>query len=141
MFPADPLTTLRGAVSKLFDEFTYGTEEPWFRTTPSFPALNVWEDNDNLYVEAEIPGVKPEDIEASAIGRELTIHGRRQPAQDPNLTYHRQERGTGEFTRVLELPVEVDTENVQAGLKDGILTVTLPKSRSAKARKIEVKAI
>ncbi len=142
MFPADPLTVLRGAVSRLFDEFPYFQEEPWIRTAPAFPALNVWEDADNLYVEAEVPGVKAEDIEASAIGKELTIRGRRALCEEAkNTVYHRQERGTGEFSRVLELPVEVETDHIRAGLRDGVLTLTLPKSKSAKSRKIEVKAL
>jgi HSP20 family protein len=136
----DPFTVLRGAVDRLFDTFPYFDGGQPFRAAAGFPALNIWDDENNLYVEAEIPGVKAEDLEAYAIGRELTIKGRRASLQDPKALYHRQERGTGEFARVMELPVDVDANGVQASLKDGILTVTLPKAREAKPRRIEVKA-
>lgn len=135
----DPFTVLRGAVDRLFDTFPYADAGPAFRTPTAFPALNVWEDENNVYVEAELPGLKAEQIEVYTIGRELTIKGRRQPDQDPKALYHRRERGTGEFTRMMELPVDVDPDQVQAAMKDGVLTVTLPKSHEARPRKIEIR--
>jgi len=104
-----------------------------------FPAVNVWEDGDALYAEAEVPGVKEEDIEVYAVGNELTIKGRREARQDENVTYHRQERGTGEFTRVITLPVEVDADKVEAQLTDGVLLVKLPKTEAARPKRITVK--
>jgi len=135
----DPFVSLRRAVDRLFEDFPFDFDS-WWLSAPAFPALNVWEDEGNVYVEAELPGVNSEDVEVYAVGRELTIKGRRPATDDDQLTYHRRERGTGEFTRVLTLPVDVDTENVQASLQDGVLTVTLPKAAQAKARKIVVKA-
>ena len=136
--PLDPFTVLRGAVNRLFDGYPYALDEPLFRSAPSFPALNVWEDEENLYVEAEIPGVKAADLETYAIGRDLTIKGKREPMDGDKFTYHRQERGVGEFTRVVALPMDVETDKIQASLKDGVLTLTLPKAKAAKARKITV---
>jgi HSP20 family protein len=73
------------------------------------------------------------------MGDELTIKGHRKPMAGEKLTYHRQERGTGEFTRLLTLPVEIDADTVEAVLQDGVLTITLPKEEAAKPRQIEVK--
>jgi len=73
------------------------------------------------------------------VGNELTIKGRRQPAQGEDLAYHRRERGTGEFTRTVTLPAEVDATKVEARLENGVVTVTMPKAATAKPRKITVK--
>jgi HSP20 family protein len=136
----DPFTALRSAVNRALDEFPNVPEIPWMGRGQIFPPLNIWADEENLYVEAELPGIKPGDIETYAVGKELTIKGRRPALPESNLAYHRQERGNGEFTRILSLPMEVETEKVQAALKNGILSVTLPRAKTAKARKIEVKA-
>jgi len=135
---ADPFTALRRRIDRLFEDYPSPFESPWFRQAPTFPALNVWEDEENLYVEAEIPGVTTTDIDVSATGKELTIKGRREPLAGENLTYHRLERGTGDFTRVVALPVEVEADRVQARLRDGVLTLTLPKSETARRKKITV---
>lgn len=104
----------------------------------AYPSINLWEQGDNLYVEAEIPGVKAEELEISVVGNELTLKGRRAPAAEDAATFHRRERGVGSFTRVVRLPVEVDNAQVQASLNDGVLLVTLPKHEAAKPRKIKV---
>jgi HSP20 family protein len=107
----------------------------------AFPALNLWEEQDSLFVEAEVPGFKNEDLEISVIGNELTLKGKRQDAPAENETvYHRRERGVGTFTRVVRLPVEVDAARVQANLRDGVLLVTLPKSEAAKPHKVPVQS-
>lgn len=105
----------------------------------AFPALNAWEDGQNLYVEAELPGVRMENIELTATGNELTLAGRRDPGQAEGITPHRRERGVGEFSRTVRLPVSIDTDRVAATLADGVLTLSLPKPVEAKPRKIEVK--
>jgi HSP20 family protein len=105
-----------------------------------FPALNVWEDTDNLYAEAELPGVKSEDVDVAVMGNELSIKGKRQEQAAGEAAPHRRERGVGDFSRVLRLPVEVSADGVKAILRDGVLFITLPKAPSAKPRKIEVSA-
>ena len=107
-------------------------------TAREFPAVNVWEAGDALYAEAEVPGLKGEDLDISVVDYDLTVRGVRRPATAEGTTYHRQERGTGEFTRVLRLPVEVDATKVEATLTDGVLLVKLPKAESAKPKKIKV---
>ena len=131
-----PYTDLRREIDRLFESFT-GDGHQRGRT---FPPVNVWEEGDTLFLEAELPGVKQDDLDISAVGNELTIRGKRSPGQDANLAYHRQERGFGEFTRVLTLPSSINADKIEATLKDGVLTLMLPKAEEAKARKIKVRA-
>lgn len=105
-----------------------------------FPAVNVWEDTDRVFAEAELPGLALSDLEIFVVGNELTIKGRRGAQDDRKVSYHRRERGTGEFARVLTLPTAVNPEKVEAAFKDGVLTITLPKAEEAKPRKIQIKA-
>lgn len=126
-------------MDRVFDNFGMGRAR-WPYTCPTtFPAMNVWDAGDTVCIEAEIPGVSKDDLEIFAVGNELTVKGRRQPMEG-KLTYHRQERGTGEFTRVLTLPVEVDTDKVDAVLDNGVMTAHLPKAEAAKRRQIAVKS-
>ncbi len=94
----------------------------------------------NLYVEVELPGLKMSDLELLVSGGELTIKGqRKEECEGEDVTYHRRERGTGEFTRVVRLPVPVEADKVEGAFKAGVLTITLPKSESARMRRIEVR--
>jgi HSP20 family protein len=108
--------------------------------TRTFPALNVWEDNDVLHAEAELPGVSMEDIEVMVVGNELTIRGQRRQQATDKVNFHRRERGTGEFSRTVTLPFDIDQNRVEATLKNGILTIVMPKAETAKPRKIQVRA-
>jgi len=135
-FPFPPVVQLRRELNRLFDG-VMGSED--LNTRP-FPALNLWEDGENLYAEAEVPGLALSDLEILVQGNELTIKGERKPfAQEPAM-YHRQERGTGQFARFVTLPSEIDAEKVDAALTNGVLTIRLPKSARAKARRITVRA-
>jgi HSP20 family protein len=103
--------------------------------------LNLWEDGNNLYVEAELPDLEVSDLEILVKGdNELSIKGQRKQPELGKGTWHRRERGHGEFSRVGELPQYVDGEKVTAGFKHGVLTITLPKRKEAVARRIEAKA-
>lgn len=134
---------LRSEMDRLFDQHfqpasVFGQfAAPWER---AFPALNVWEDEQNLFAEAEVPGLSLEDIELTVVGNELAIKGKRSPDEREGVTFHRRERGVGAFTRTLRMPVEIDAERVAATLEHGVLTVTLPKAETAKPRRIEVRA-
>lgn len=132
-----PRFELRRELDRLFDGFL--GNEPSVDAVHPFPALNVWEDADKIFVEAEVPGLTLADIELQIKGNELALKGRRNLADEEQATYHRRERGTGEFARFLTLPVDVDAEHVEAALKDGVLTIVMPKSAKAKARRITVK--
>jgi len=137
MNPWTTFSELHREIDRLFDSVT-GDQAGLSRPT-AFPALNVWEDESSVHAEAELPGVKQGDLEVYAQDNELTIKGHRQPRDGENLLYHRRERGMGEFTRVVTLPVEVETGKVEASLTDGVLTVKMPKAEQAKPRKVLVK--
>jgi HSP20 family protein len=127
---------LRREMSHLLDSL----EGNGGRAATGFPAVNVWEDRDNFYAEAEIPGLAEEDLEVFTIGDELTIRGKREPMAGKGMTYVRHERGTGEFERVITLPADVDADKVEAKLHAGVLTIIMPKAEEAKPRKIAVNA-
>ena len=105
------------------------------------PLVNLWEDGENVYAEAEMPGFDQDQIEILVEGTELKIRGHRQTEEEEEgVAYHRRERDPMEFNRIVDLPVEIDSERVSASLENGVLTVTLPKAASARPRRIEVKA-
>jgi HSP20 family protein len=107
----------------------------------SYPAVNVWEDNDHVYAEAELPGVPQDKIELFVSeGNQLTIQGERQLLEDGKGMWHRRERGFGKFSRTVTLPCLVDADRVEAKLEQGVLTIAFPKSEAAKPRRIAVKS-
>lgn len=138
---AHPVGQLRDEVDRLFTDFFGGSAPGSGRAAlaAGFPALNVWERGDELYVEAEMPGLKVDDVEISVVGGELIIKGKRMDLEEQEAVYHRRERGVGEFHRALRLPIEVDINKIQAKLTDGVLLIALPKAEAAKPRKIQVK--
>ena len=94
--------------------------------------------NDALKVEMELPGVKSEQLDISVAGGELSVKVNAPDEVQEGVTYHRRERPVGSFSRIVRLPVEVNADRVEADLRDGVLTITLPKAESAKPRKINV---
>jgi len=97
-------------------------------------------DNENIIAEAELPGFSPEQVEILVRGDELTIKGSREEETLPeNGVWHRRERAAGSFVRTLTLPGSVDPDKVQATFKNGVLSIVMPKTEHARARKIEVK--
>lgn len=137
--PTVPFNALRRELDRAFNDVFGAWDGLTFGRAPGFPAINLWEDGECLYAEAEVPGVGMNDLEILTVGNELTIKGRRIGPEGENLTYHRQERGVGEFTRVITLPAEVNASKVEATLRDGVLTIVMPKAEAARARKIPVK--
>ena len=117
-----------------------GMNDPRRSAQSVYPPLNLWEDDDNLYVEAELPDLELSDLEILVTGdNQLSIKGERKPAEQEKGMWHRQERGHGGFSRMGELPQYVDSDKVTAESKLGVLTVTLPKRKELEARRIEVK--
>ena len=105
-----------------------------------FPPLNVWEDGDQVYVEAELPGLNLKDLEILVTdGNQLVIKGERKVTVPEKGIWHRQERSYGSFTRSLTLPFNVDADKVDAHFENGVLLVKMPKHESARARKIPIK--
>lgn len=105
-----------------------------------YPRINLQEDQDNLYLDILLPGVDPQQIDLSVLGNTLTLSGERQVEDDAGNSriWHRLERGTGKFLRSIELPVDVDADQIKAEAKNGLMRVTLPKAAAAKLQKIAI---
>lgn len=129
---------LRRDMNHLLGAFGYEDEREPGRTG-GFPAVNVWENPESVLVEAELPGVKQENLHVYAAGNELTIKGERRPLEGEKLSYHRQERSIGTFARMMTLPCDVNPDKIEATLKDGVLRIELPKAVEARPRQIAVK--
>lgn len=111
--------------------------------TGVFPLVNLSEDDENLYLTAELPGAAKDKLEVSVKGDTLNLKGEvRQvdPEDGEEQTFHRRERESGSFRRTVDLPVKVNVDGVSAAFKNGILTVTMPKAAEAKAHQIEIKS-
>ena len=105
-----------------------------------WPALGVAESENNYVVKAEVPGCKADDIDISVHGNVLTLSGEKKGEKEQKEKgYYHVERSYGSFRRDINLGGDVDTEKIEAACKDGVLTVTLPKSEKAKAIKVKVK--
>jgi HSP20 family protein len=115
--------------------------EAWPALAVSYPPVNLWEDDDFVYAEAEMPGLKLPDLEITVTAdNQLTLKGKQGPTAPEKVEWHRQERGFGSFERTIELPVSVDAGKVEARLENGVLTIKMAKSPAAKPKKIPVKA-
>jgi HSP20 family protein len=116
-----------------------GMNDPRRFARSVYPPLNAWEDDDHLYVEAELPELELSDLEIVVNGgNQLSIKGERKQPERESGTWHLRERGHGGFSRMGELPQYVDSDKVTAELKHGVLTITLPKRKEATARRVEV---
>lgn len=103
------------------------------------PALDVHEDKDNFVVKVEVPGMKKEDIEVTVDDGALSISGERKSEEKlADAEVYRSERFFGRFQRTISLPASVAADKIQAQYKDGVLTVTLPKTEEAKPKQINV---
>lgn len=106
-----------------------------------FPALNVWANEEHALITAEVPGIDVDDLDISIVGDTLTLTGRRPlPETDGDVQWHRHERWHGDFSRSLQLPFKIDSDNVEATYEDGVLRVTLPRAEEDQPRQIAVKS-
>ena len=106
-----------------------------------YPAVNVWaNEQEGVIVSAELPGVSPETLDISVTADTLTISGTRSPDDLPEgAQYHRRERYCDEFSRTVQLPFTVNTNQVEATAENGVLMITLPRAEAEKPKQIEVK--
>lgn len=141
--PFRDLRTLQDEMNRLFSStFTRGggSDEQMFGGNWT-PSVDIFENKDNIVLEAELPGLKPEDVNISIENNVLTISGERKfEKKDEGDNFHRVERGYGSFTRSFTLPPTVSAENATAEFENGILHLTLAKREEAKPRRIEIKA-
>jgi HSP20 family protein len=105
------------------------------------PAVDIWEDNEAIHLHADMAGVKPDDLRVSVENNVLTLSGERKlQREDKKNGYHRIERSYGAFTRSFALPKGVQEDQVKAEIKDGVLTLVIPKAPAAQRREVKVRA-
>jgi HSP20 family protein len=139
--PWTGMANLKQEMDRLFDR----TFEPRWEEVPALgewaPSLDLTETKDALVARVEVPGMDPEDIQVSLQEQLVTIKGeKRRDKEDKDERRHRVERVYGTFTRAIRLPIAVDAERVTANFKNGVLTITLPKTPVAKGTTIPIKA-
>ncbi|GAB4428343.1 MAG: Hsp20/alpha crystallin family protein [Anaerolineales bacterium] len=127
---------LQREMNRLFDTASKGRVV----TPPRYPAINIWTNDNEQIISAEMPGVNPDDIEIDVTGDALSISGERKPDETTKeIHYHRRERSYGSFSRTVQLPFMVDTNKVDATLKNGVLMIRLPRAEADKPKKIKIK--
>jgi len=102
------------------------------------PPVEIYETEEELVILAELPGLAKKDIGISFDNGQLTLSGERKTSQEDGRSYHRNERWYGKFERTFQLPVSYDPNKIKAELRNGILTVQLPKKEEAKPRQIAI---
>jgi HSP20 family molecular chaperone IbpA len=103
------------------------------------PRIDIWENDDELVLYADLPGVAHEDLDIQFENRELRIHGRVAPRHEKiNFLYG--EYGIGDFFRTFTIGETIDADRISAELKDGVLSLHLPKTEAVKPRRIEVQS-
>lgn len=133
------LSNLRDEIDRLFDSPLSELTRTSQLLSGWTPALDVFEEKDNFVVKAELPGMKKEHIEVSFHAGSLSISGeRKSETQHEDTEVYRAERFFGRFQRTVTLPAAVAADKVKAAYKDGVLTVTLPKTEEAKPKQIDV---
>jgi len=130
---------LRSRMNRVFGDLdrSYGNDYGWV-VAEGAPRTNLYDAGNHFEIKAEVPGLTKEDLNLRIQGNYLEISGIRKADAPEGYKAHRVERAAGSFIRSFTLPADVDTEKVEAGLKDGILTLTLPKAEAAKPKQITI---
>src|SRR5687768_14286901 len=132
-----PVFGLRREIDRLFED-TFGRDTPRAGWSP---AVDVREDNNEIALEIELPGIRPSDVEVTAENGVLTVRGEKQSSTTENTEgrYHVVERSYGSFARSFQLPQGVDENRIEAEFTDGLLIVHVPKSALPQPRRIEIR--
>ena len=138
--PFRDLRTLQEEVNRLFSSnLTRGFGEEGIGRGAWNPSVDIYENKDQIILEAELPGMKQDDFELTVENNVITLRGERQfEKKEESDNYHRVERSYGSFTRSFTLPQTVSAEGATAEYTNGVLRVTLPKREETKARRIQV---
>jgi HSP20 family protein len=137
------MVTLREAMNRLFEESFVRPSRSWpLATTASLSvAVDMHETDDDVTVEAELPGLKPEDVDVSITENALTMKGEFKSEEEGERdNVHFQERRYGSFQRSITLPAAIDADAAEAEFDNGVLRITLPKVEETKPKQIAVKA-
>ena len=145
--PFRDLTDFRQTVDRVFYRggwpaaFGYPRGVFTLRNGAGVLAVDVYETDEDVVVEASLPGVKADEVDISITGNRLVIKAEsKSEPEDKASGYYRQERRSGAFQRALTLPVKVDAEKAVATVENGVLLLTLPKAAEVRAKTIEVTA-
>jgi HSP20 family protein len=139
--PGRELIGIREEMNRLFDDFFTGFPErrrgllegEWL------PSVNISETDNSVVVTAELPGVKQEDVDITIVNDVLTLKGeKKEEKEEKKENYHRIERRFGSFQRTINLPTGVQADKAKATCKDGVLTITVPKSEEARPKTIKI---
>ena len=138
--PFREFTTLQDRMNRLFrDSFSAEDRDEALTTSRFAPAVDVYEDEHNVSLKIEVPGIDEKDIDVRIENNTLTVHGERKfEKEEKEENFRRVERSYGSFTRSFTLPNTVDVEKVAASYDKGVLKITLPKKAEAKPKQIKV---
>jgi HSP20 family protein len=138
--PFRELRSLQEEMNRLFmSTFSRSGSDEGFTSGSWMPSVDIFENKDNLVIEAELPGMRREDVDVSIENNVLTLRGERKfEKKDEGDNYHRVERSYGSFTRSFTLPQTVMADGATADFSNGVLRIQLPKREETKARKIEI---
>jgi HSP20 family protein len=137
---AHPLDLFRRDMDQLFNDFFTGRSLFRGENGMGIPAVDVSETDAEVHVQAELPGVLPEEVTITAEEDTLVLKGEKKVERESKeKQWHVIERSYGSFSRVVPLPASVDSAEAKASYKDGVLEITLPKKPEKQARKVEIK--
>ena len=130
---------LQSRMNRLFTGYDRSYGDYGWRVAEASPSTNLYDCRDHFEIRAEVPGLSKEDMNIKIQGNYLELNGTRKSDAPEGYKAHRVERNTASFTRSFTLPADVGVEKVEVSLKNGILTMTLPKSEAAKPKQIDIK--
>lgn len=133
------MAELRRHMDRLFEEYDGRGAEEDYAARAVWPRINVFDGGASLMIKAELPGLTENDVQITVNQDVLTVAGERKVEKPETYSVHRQERAPLKFSRSFTLPTKVDSEKTSAAMKDGILTITLPKAPEAQPRQIAIR--
>ena len=135
--PFSELENMRRQVDRLYQGLFSPNARP---AAGVFPLINLTEGKDRYMIRAELPGVSSDELDIQATASTLSLAGERKiPEENSEAKYHRRERESGRFSRVISLPGEINPDKVEASLVNGILTIVVSKAEASKPRQISVR--
>jgi len=138
--PFRELGSLRGEMDRLWDPFSAVAPFAGFGSKEWLPSADISETKDKLLIKLDLPGLDAKDVDVSVSGDILTIKGeKKKEEEEKDENYYHCERYCGSFQRSFRLPVNIQSDKVEAGFDKGVLKVTLPRTEQAKKKEIEVK--
>ncbi|NCC82325.1 MAG: Hsp20/alpha crystallin family protein [Clostridia bacterium] len=127
-------------IDDIFDDFWGGNLPTRSSISRNIPAVDIYDDKENIYIDCSLNGISPEDVSCEIENGILTLKGNSEKKKEiDEKNYYRKEISMGGFMRQIALPVEVDSDKAEAVFNKGLLKITVPKSEKTKAKKIDIK--